>query len=120
MNPTVIVGIITSSLAAIQALLPLLGTAGNTIAIVSTVITALTKIIPIIETLAPIVGDEVTLVIMGAKNIIASLRGTETDAEQDAALDALDARVDAAWDKIAPQFDPDYVSPGSSSPPSAA
>lgn len=120
MDPAAIVGIITSSLAAIQALLPLLGTTGNAISIVSAVIVALNKIIPFIEEVAPLVGDEVSLLIQGVKNTIAILRGTQTDAEQDAALDILDARVDATWDKIAPQFDPDYTPPSSSSPPSVA
>lgn len=109
MNPTLIAGIILSSLTAIQSLLPLLGVAGSTSAAVVNIITALTKIIPVLEQLAPIVGDEISLIYQGIKNIIANLRGTdvETTAQQDADLDALDARVDAAWNAISAQFDPD-------------
>lgn len=113
MNATVIAGIILSALTAIQSLLPLLGVAGNSAAAVTNIITALTKIIPVLEQLAPIVGDEISLIYQGVKNIIANLRGdgVVTSAQQDADLDALDARVDAAWDKIAPQFDPDAAPP---------
>jgi hypothetical protein len=115
MDATLISGAILSALSAVQALLPLLGVAGNTASIVTTIITALTKIVPLLEMLAPIVGDEVSLVYQGVKNIIANLRsdGVVTTAQQDADLDALDLRVDTAWNKILPQFDPDYVPPAS-------
>ena len=113
MNATVIAGIILSSLTAIQSLLPLIGIAGNTATIVTNIITALTKIVPMLEQLAPLVGDEISLIYQGVKNIIANLRGdgVVTDAEQDAALDALDTRVDASWDAISAQFDPDATPP---------
>lgn len=113
MNATVIAGVILSTLSAIQSLMPLLGIAGNAANIVTTIIAALVKVIPVLEQLAPLVGDEVSLIYQGVKSIIASLRSdsVSTTAQQDIALDALDARVDAAWDKIAPQFDPDYVPP---------
>jgi hypothetical protein len=114
MDATVISGAILAALSAVQSLLPLLGVAGNTVSIVATVIAALTKIIPVIEQVAPLVGDEASLIYQGVKNIIANLRsdGVATTAQQDADLDALDARVDAAWDKIAPQFDPDAPAAG--------
>lgn len=113
MNPTVIAGIILSSLSAIQSLLPMLGVAGNTATVVSHIITALTKIVPFLEQLAPLVGSEMSLIYQGIKNIIANLRGTdiETTAQQDADLDSLDAQVDASWNAISSQFDPDAVPP---------
>jgi hypothetical protein len=107
MNATAVSGIILSSLDAIQGLLPLLGPAGATAGAVTNVITTLTKIIPVAQHVAPLVGDEGTLIFQGIKNIVGNLRGTQTSAEQDAALDELDSRVDAAWDAIASKFDPD-------------
>jgi hypothetical protein len=63
----------------------------------------------VLEQIAPLIGDEATLIYQGVKSILNSLRsdGVVTTAQQDTDLDALDRRVDAAWDKIAPQFDPD-------------
>jgi hypothetical protein len=107
MNATAIAGVILSTLTAIQSLLPLLGVAGNTATIVTSIIAALAKVVPILEQLAPLVGDEVSLIYQGVKSIISSLRGVDTTEQQDKALDDLDARADSAWDKIAPQFDPD-------------
>lgn len=101
----------------IQAILPLLGTASAGATAVTSIITALVKILPVVEKLVPIIGDEASLIFTGIKNIIANIRGTQTTAEQDAALDALDARVDAAWNKIAPMFDPDFVNPSNPAPP---
>jgi hypothetical protein len=111
LNATIIAGIILSTLTAIQSLLPLLGVAANASTAVANIITALTKIVPVLEQLAPIVGNEITLLYQGIKNIIANLRGTsiETTAQQDADLDALDSQVDASWNAISAQFDPDAV-----------
>lgn len=113
MNATAISGIVLSSLNAVQAVLPLLGPAGASVSAVTSIIGLLTKVAPVIQHLAPLAGDEATLIYQGTKNIIANLRSDSiaTTAEQDAALDALDKRVDDAWDAIAPQFDPDYVPP---------
>lgn len=113
MNATIVSGIILSSLTAIQSLLPLLGVADNTAAIVANIIGALTKIVPVLEKLAPLVGDEISLIYQGVKNIIANLRGDSvaTTAQQDADLDSLDARVDASWNSISAQFDPDASKP---------
>lgn len=117
MNATLISGVILSTLTAIQSLLPMLGVAGNTAAVVGNIIAAMTKVLPVLEQLAPLARDEVSLVYQGVKNIIGNLRGPDvvTTADQDAALDALDARVDAAWDAIAPQFDPDAQPAGTPS-----
>lgn len=113
MNATLISGIILSALTAIQSLLPLLGVAGASASAVTNIITALTKIVPMLETLAPLVGNEISLLYQGVKNIITNLRGEsiETSAQQDADLDSLDAQVDASWNNVAAQFDPDYVPP---------
>lgn len=115
MNPTLIVSVITGTLSMIEALLPLLGvTSASNTNTVDTIINWLVKFVPTLEQLAPILGNEVQLLYQGVKNILNNLRGdgVVTTAEQDAALDSLDATVDAGWDKIAPQFDPDYVAPG--------
>lgn len=112
MNATLISGIILSTLNAIQALLPMLGVAGSPVGIVAIIITTLTKIVPVLEQLAPLAGDEVSLIYSGVKNIIGNLRGpgVVTTAQQDADLDALDARVDASWNAVQAQFDPDAPS----------
>jgi hypothetical protein len=109
MDIAAISGVILAALNAIQALLPLLGVAGNSVSVVTTIIQMLTKLIPFLEQVAPLIGDEATLIYQGVKSILNSLRsdGVVTTAQQDTDLDALDRRVDAAWDKIAPQFDPD-------------
>lgn len=109
MTMTVLSGIILSALSAIQSLLPLLGAAGSSASMVATIIATLVKIEPVLAQMAPLLGDEASLLYQGMKNIIANLRGPGivTTAQQDTDLDALDARVDASWDKIAPQFDPD-------------
>jgi hypothetical protein len=109
MDIAAISGVILAALNAIQGLLPLLGVAGNSISVVTTIISMLTKLVPVLEQIAPLVGDEATLIYQGVKSILNSLRGdgVVTTTQQDRDLDALDARVDAAWDKIAPQFDPD-------------
>jgi len=114
MDATIIAGSVMSVLALVQSLLPLLGAGGASITIVSNIIAALVKIIPVLEQVAPLIGDEATLLYQGVKNIINNLKSDSvtTTAQQDADLDALDARVDAAWDKVASQFDPDYLPPG--------
>jgi len=101
----------------IETLLPQLGTAANTVSIVDGVINSLVKIVPVIEQLAPIVGNEIQLMYQGVKNIIANLKGTDTTAQQDAALDALDAQVDASWNSVAAQFDPDAAAPPTNAAP---
>jgi hypothetical protein len=111
MNVQVIASIILGSLSAIETLLPLLGVGGVNVAAVTSVIGVLQKIVPVLEQIAPFAIDEVGLIYQGIKNIIANLRGGETSAQQDADLDALDAKVDAAWNAILPQFDPDAPPP---------
>lgn len=118
MDPTLIAGAVTSVLTLVQGLIPLLGAGGASISLVSNIIAALVKIIPVLEQVAPLIGDEATLLYQGVKNIINNLKGDSvtTTAQQDADLDALDARVDASWDKVASQFDPDFLPPGGPAP----
>lgn len=105
--------IILAVLGAIEAAIPLItgSSSSTTSTAITKIIVALQQFVPILEKLTPLIGDQATLMWQGVKNILANLRGTETDADQDAALDALDARVDAAWAKILPQFDPDAPKP---------
>lgn len=109
MNATAISGIVMSSLNVIETILPLLGPGGAAVGAIAPIIGALVKIEPVIAQIAPLVPDEATLIFQGVKNIIGNLRGggVATSADEDAALDALDARVDSGWDKISAQFDPD-------------
>ena len=112
MDAAAISALIGSFLQVAETILPMLGPAGNAMSVVATVITALEKIVPVISQLAPLVGNEASLLYQGVKNIIANLKGTgTTTADQDAALDALDALVDSEWDSVAAQFDPDYARP---------
>lgn len=109
MNPTLISSSILAVLTLVESLLPQLGVVGASASIIDNVIRALVKIVPVLEKIAPLVGDEASLLYQGVKNIIANLRSdsVSTSAQQDADLDALDARVDAAWDSVSTQFDPD-------------
>lgn len=111
MDATVIASGILSVLSLVEGLLPSLGVAGTSVTIVDGIINALTKLLPMIEQIAPLIGSEVQLMYQGVKNIIANIRGTDTTAQQDAALDALDAQVDASWNAVAAKFDPDFVQP---------
>lgn len=85
-------------LLALQAFADLLNT-GTTSAQIAKIITFLEQIIP----LAVQLGQAVYT---GIKNIIAAARGQTSDADLLAALDALDAQTDAAFDAIANQVDP--------------
>lgn len=107
-----ITSIITTALALIESVLPLLGGVGNA-TVVNGIIAALTKIAPLLAQLAPLIGDEAKLIYQGVRNIINNLRGpgVVTTAQQDADLDSLDAQVDASWNSVAAQFDPDFTPP---------
>lgn len=115
MDPTLIVTAVTSVLSLIETLLPTLGvTSASNTSLIDTIISSLSKMLPMLEELAPLVGSEISLLYTGVRNIVNNLSssGVVTTAEQDAALDSLDATVDASWDKVSAQFDPDYVAPG--------
>ena len=96
---------ILAVLSLIEQILPIIGTASPTVTVIANVINVLTKLMPYIV-------DEISTVYTAVKNIIAQLQNTGAPtAEQIAALQALDAQVDAAWDAIQAQFDPDAVPP---------
>jgi len=92
---------IIAVLAVIEQLIPLLGTSAATAQIITGIIEALTKLLPFII-------NEVSTVYTSVKNIISLLQnsGQMTD-DQKAALQQLDAQVDAAWATVLPQIDPD-------------
>lgn len=111
MDPQLVLTAVTTVMSLVEALLPSLGVAGSSVTVVDTIINALVKIVPVLEKLAPVFGNEIALIYQGIKNIIANIRGTDTTAEQDAALDSLDTQVDASWNSVAAKFDPDFVQP---------
>jgi UDP-N-acetylmuramyl tripeptide synthase len=90
---------LTAILALIEQVLPLLGVAGSPL--ITTIITALENILPLIVNEIPTVYDAV-------KNIITVISADPaTTATQLAALQALDAQVDAAFDTAAAAVNPD-------------
>lgn len=95
---------IIAVLAVIQQIIPLLGTSAATADIITGIIAALTKLLPFII-------DEVSTVYTAVKNIISLLQNSgQVTADQIAALQQLDAQVDAAWAAVLPQIDPDNPS----------
>lgn len=91
----------TALIALINQLLPILGT--NQAMLIASIIDALEKWVPLIVT-----GMEELY--QPVKNIIAALTNSDsTTPEQQAALQSLDAQVDAAFEAIAAQTDPDAV-----------
>lgn len=93
--------IITTIIALIQQFLPLLGTSAATTTLIGSIITTLEKIIPLIVDFAPTVYNSV-------KNIIIALKADPaTTTAQWAALDAIDAKLDAANDAAIAAIDPD-------------
>ena len=90
---------LTAILALIEEVLPLLGVAGSPL--ITTIITALENILPLIVT-------EIPTVYTAVKNIIAVISNDPaTTATQLAALQALDAQVDVAFDAAAAAVNPD-------------
>jgi hypothetical protein len=92
---------ITAILALIEQLIPLLGSSGNA-QIINTIITALEKFLPLVVNLFPVLYQT-------AKNILANLMGSTDVPHQLAALQSLDANVDAAFEAAAKDVDPDAV-----------
>lgn len=89
----------------IEQILPLLTGGGQTVALITNIIEALIKFMPLIE-------NEVSTVYQSVKNIISALSANPatTGAQLDA-LAALDKQVDAAWQDLEPEFDPDAPTP---------
>lgn len=92
---------ILAVLAIIEQIIPLLGTSAATASMIVNIINALTQLLPFII-------NEVGTVYTSVKNIISLLQnsGDVTDGQK-AALQQLDAQVDAAWATVLPQIDPD-------------
>lgn len=92
---------ILAVLSIVQSLLPVLGTSTATTNIIASIISALTSLMPYIV-------DEITTVYTAVKNIITQLQNSGAPtADQLAALQSLDAQVDAAWTQVQAQIDPD-------------
>jgi hypothetical protein len=92
---------ILAVLSMIESFLPLLGTTSATASTLASIISALTSLMPYIV-------NEVSTVYTAVKNIIAQLQNTgDPTADQLAALQSLDAQVDAAWTTVQAQIDPD-------------
>lgn len=91
----------TAILALIQQLLPVLG--GSDATLIASIINVLEKWVPLIIT-------GVEELYQPVKNIIAALSANPaTTADQLVTLQSLDAQVDAAFESIAVQVDPDAV-----------
>lgn len=99
-----VVAAITTLLTVVQTVLPLVsGTAAST-GTIGTVVVALEKWVPLVIALFP----SATTLFQSIRNIIASLSSNpDTPAAQLATLQQLDAQVDAAFEAIAAQTDPD-------------
>lgn len=92
---------ISSVVDLIQSFLPLIPQTSAAAPIINTVIDTL-------QDVAPLVVDQISVTYTGVKNIIASLSDNPgTTEEQLARLREFDAQVDAAWDAIEGQLDPD-------------
>jgi hypothetical protein len=89
-------------LSLIESLLPVLGTSAATASLVTSIIDTLIK-------LSPLIIDEVSTVYTSVKNIISLLQnsGAPMTAEQQASLQQIDQQVDAAWNDVVNQIDPD-------------
>ena len=93
--------IVTSVLALIEQLLPLLGVGSSTTTLIGTIVSTLENLLPTMLTIIPEVYTSV-------KNIITALTADpSTTAAQLTALQALDAQVDAAFDAAAAAVNPD-------------
>ena len=92
---------ILAVLSLIEQILPMIGTASTTVTMIEKIIGVLTKLLPYII-------DEISTVYTAVKNIIAQLQNSGAPTpDQITALQSLDTQVDAAWDAIQTQLDPD-------------
>lgn len=90
---------VTSILALISQVLPLLGVGGSAGAMITTIISTISSILPLVV-------SEISLVAPAIKNIINALsENPATTEEQLAQLKALDAQVDAAFEEAAKDTD---------------
>lgn len=103
MDAATIIALVNAALGLAEQVIPLVSK-GDSSAIGS-VISKVEAIIPAATTLA---SSSYTAI----KNIISNLSDhPATTADQLVTLKALDAQVDAAWDSVSQQFDPDYMPP---------
>lgn len=92
---------ILAVLAMIEQILPLVGTSSATVTMIGSIVSALTQLMPYIV-------NEISTVYTAVKNIIAQLQNSGAPtADQLAALQSLDAQVDAAWTTAQAAIDPD-------------
>lgn len=126
MDIAAILGIVTGGIGLINQLIPVVGGIAGSSAvapILTNSLDLLGKIVPMIgvkdsagigkvvdtlKDMAPLITDQIGATYKGVKNIINSLGAhPATTDEQMAALEAFDKEVDAAWDAIEGQLDPD-------------
>jgi ABC-type uncharacterized transport system substrate-binding protein len=103
LNP-IYVTAITGVLSLVSALLPLIGVSNSD---------AIQKVIQAIDAVLPLAEQEIGVVYQGIKNILDAIGShpATTDAQL-ASVQTLNDKVDAAWAKVQPGFDPDYQAPG--------
>lgn len=105
MNPELIVTAVTGVLSLVETVLPMIKKNSSGTA-------AIGKVIDAVQAIAPLAINQVGVVYTGVKNVIASIGAhPATTAEQLASLQAFDKKVDAAWDAIEGQLDPDAQKP---------
>jgi len=93
--------LIAAFLSIIEEVLPLLGVGTNNTALITTIINALKKLLPLI-------GNEAAVLYKTIKGIIQALTADpSTTSEQLAALREIDAQYDAAFEAAAAAVDPD-------------
>lgn len=99
MNATAIVNTVNSVVDLVQKFLPLIHKDDTG---------AIDKIIDTMQSMAPLIVDQVGVTYTGVKNIIASVSShPATKSEQLASLKEFNKQVDDAWDEIEKQLDPD-------------
>ena len=103
MNPLAIIGIVNNVVDLVQTFLPLI-TKGNA--------PAIDKVIDTLQAASPLIVDQIGDTYTGVKNIIDSIGShPATTTEQLARLADFSQKVDAAWDAIEAQLDPDAQPP---------
>lgn len=99
MNPAEIVSAVLSVVGLITQILPLVGVKNTE---------AIGGIVKTLTDIAPLVTSQIGATYTGIKNIIDAIGShPATTEEQLAALAAFSAQVDAAWDAVEKQLDPD-------------
>lgn len=97
---------VMAALTLMEQILPLLTGGSTTVTLITSIIEALIKFMPLIK-------DEIGTVYASVKNIIGALKEhPDSTEDQMKALQALDKQVDDAWDAIEGELDPD--APGAS------